>query len=127
MELPDKKEWLLVIIIPIAIALVLYFVVFPIMNNVKSTIVEQNFYGTWISNSKNVTITFYENKTCLVNNNGITYFGPWKILPNIGNAYLVEMNWEGFKAEYIPLFKNDNTLTLAGLSDGSGIVELTKI
>ena len=130
MELSNKKKWLLIIssvvILSITIFLVMYYFVLPSMENIKITQAKERFYGTWIANNKNVNLTFYENNSCLVYNDEETYFGSWKLIPQIGTAYLIEMNWEGFFAEYIPLFTNDNSLSLVGYSDGSGLLYLRK-
>ena len=119
------KNWLGVIIVPIAIALILYFVVFPYMENQSNSELSNRLNGTWESKLKNVTITFNADGTYIANNNGITYSGRWEVTNTLGNY--INLNWEGFNADYMALFKNDRSLSLVGVNEPSGLVDLVKI
>jgi hypothetical protein len=116
-----SRRWLGVIIIPIAIALILYFVIFPLIE----WHVGNKFVGTWESSVDNVTITFYQNNTFEAYNNGSHYEGNWKITNILSQS--VNLNWEGFYTDYNGMFGNDNNeLRLLGVDVPAGQVMLYK-
>jgi hypothetical protein len=116
------KNWLSVIIIPIAIALILYFIILPSMENKNRTQIADRLVGTWRSTSENITIIFHQNKTFEANNNGSYYEGKWKITNIFWRT--VNLNWEGFYAEYTTMFTNNNELNLVGIEEPAGSVYL---
>jgi hypothetical protein len=120
-----QKSWLKVIIYPIVIALILYFVVFPYFENQAKSRFFDRFIGTWESNSKNVTIIINEDETYISKNNENTYRGVCKISRYYA-GYSITINWEGFSADYMALFTNDQTLRLVGINAPAGLVYLSK-
>lgn len=119
------KNWLKVIVIPILIALTLYYFVFPVIENQQKSDLSDRLVGTWESKSKNVTITFYKDKTYMSNNNGTIYSGQYKITNTLGNY--INLNWEGYNTDYMALFEDEQTLRLVGVNAPSGYIVLSKI
>ena len=119
-----SRNWLSVIIVPIAVALILYFVVLPSMENKNRSQLADRLVGTWESASENITITFHQNKTFESYNNGSYYEGNWKITNIFWRT--VNLNWEGFYAEYTAMFTNNNELNLVGIDEPAGYVYLNK-
>jgi len=119
-----SKNWLSVIIVPIAIALILYFIVLPSMENRNRSQIADKLVGTWESASENITIKFYQNKTFESYNNGSYYEGIWKITNIVWRT--VNLNWEGFYADYTTMFTDDNELNLVGIDEPAGYVYLYK-
>jgi len=118
------RSWLGVIIIPIAIALILHFVVIPSFDEQANSVLSNRLIGAWESDSRNVTITFNADGTYNATNNGSIYSGRWEITNVWGNS--VNLNWEGFSADYMPLFESDQSLRLVGINEPSGFVVLVK-
>jgi len=119
------KVLTLIIIVPIIISLALYFVIFPAIEGQNVNQIEEILFGKWESTLDNITIIFYENRTCIVYNNNIKYLGPWTVDSKLPNY--ITLNWEGFQAVYLPLFdENFNQVMLVGHTDGSHSVELNK-
>jgi len=119
------RSWLGILIVPVFIALILYFVVFPIIEDQDESSLTNRLVGTWESKSENVTIVFSADGNYNAINNGSSYSGNWKITNTLGNY--VNLNWEGFTADYMALFESDESLRLVGVNEPSGFIVLTKI
>lgn len=127
------KRWLTIIITIIAIALIFlgialvsYYVILPALEKEAISKLENTLIGTWQNETRNVTITFYQNKTYKTNNNNTIYTGTWRITNPI--MHYVNVNWEGFSADYIfMLIKEKNQLALIGVNEPAGFVYLSKI
>jgi hypothetical protein len=117
------RNWLSIILIPVAVALILYFVILPSMEEQSRSKMTDNFVGTWTNESRNITIIFHQDGTYTANNNNSYYSGNWKITNVM--MHHVNLNWEGFSADYMFLFY-ENELTLAGVNEPAGLVYLSK-
>ena len=128
----DKKKVKKIIQISfglVAILLIIYSIFLLIEINIeKNTIpkLENKLVGMWQNLEKNVTISFFMNKTYFTDSNNISYTGNWQVEQAPWN--LVYLNWEGFEARYIFIFSEQNTkLMLSGYSEGTQNIELIKV
>ena len=120
-----SKSWLSVVIIPVAIALILYFVILPSSERKALSDLENTLIGTWENKTRNITIVFYENKTYDAYNNNSHYTGKWEITNMM--MHRVNLNWEGFSADYMFMFIEDkDQLILVGVNEPAGLVYLSK-
>lgn len=123
------KKSLKIVFGVIAIILIAYCIFILIDIDIQKNSVpnlENKIVGIWQNLEKNITITFYSNKTFITQFNNITYTGIWKIEQAPWNILYV--NWEGFPARYILIFsEQEKNLLLSGYSEGTHNLELIRI
>jgi hypothetical protein len=117
------RNWLSVIVIPIVVALVLYFVILPGTENESRSKAKQQLVGNWENESRNILITFEDDGTYQAINNNTIYDGKWEITNTM--FHYVRLNWEGYNTEYMYMIYQEE-LSLIGVNEPAGVVYLTK-
>ena len=121
------RTWVKIIALPIVIAIVIlfvYFVQLPYWENQNLSDLTDELAGTWTNESRNITITFTEDKSYSVNNNNTYYSGYYEITNPL--MHQMRINWEGYDADYMYMFIEDE-LGLFGVNEPTGYVYLSKI